>query len=72
MESVIINGKEYKYFAPTSYENAKLLKKQKKRVMEKIRASQTGCYKDKVTKKGRIYYQDYPDLLLFLESLTNK
>lgn len=70
MESVIINGKEYKYVAPTSYENNKLLKKQMKQIREKIRASQSGCYKDKLTKTGRLYYQDYPKLLEFLESLN--
>ena len=70
MESVIINGKEYKYHLPNSYENTKLLNQMKKRIREKIRASQTGCYKDKVTKKGIPYYQNYPELLQFLESLN--
>ena len=69
MESVIINGKEYKYVAPTSYENTKLLKKRIKNIKEKIKASQFTCYKDKVTKTGRLYYQDYPELLIFLEGL---
>jgi hypothetical protein len=70
METVIINGKEYKYVAPTSYENNKLLKKQMKQIREKIRASQTGCYKDKLTKQGIPYYNNYPELLQFLESLN--
>jgi hypothetical protein len=69
METVIINNKEYKYFPPTSYENTKRLKKQMKQIREKIRASQNGCYKDKLTKKGIPYYQTYPELLKFLESL---
>jgi hypothetical protein len=69
MEAIIINGKEYKYYAPTSYDGAKRLKKQMKQIREKIRASETGCYKDKVTKTGRLYYQDYPELLIFLEGL---
>jgi hypothetical protein len=69
MESVIINGKEYKYVAPTSYENTKLLKKRIKNIKEKIKASQFTCYKDKVTKKGTPYYSNYPELLIFLEGL---
>ena len=69
METIIINNKGYKYYIPNSYENTKLLKKQIKQVKEKVKASQTGCYKDKVTKKGIPYYQNYPELLLHLESL---
>ena len=69
METIIINNKGYKYYIPNSYENTKLLKKQIKQVKEKVKASQTGCYKDKVTKKGIPYYQKYPQLLLHLESL---
>ena len=69
METIIINNKGYKYYIPNSYENTKLLKKQIKQVKEKVKASQTGCYKDKVTKKGIPYYQNYPQLLLHLESL---
>lgn len=69
METIIINNKGYKYYIPNSYENTKLLKKQIKQVREKVKASQTGCYKDKVTKKGIPYYQNYPELLLHLESL---
>ena len=69
METIIINNKGYKYYIPNSYENTKLLKKQIKQVKEKVRAIQTGCYKDKVTKKGIPYYQNYPELLLHLESL---
>ena len=52
METIIINNKGYKYYIPNSYENTKLLKKQIKQVKEKVKASQTGCYKDKVTKKA--------------------
>ena len=66
METIIINNKGYKYYIPNSYENTKLLKKQIKQVKEKVKASQTGCYKDKVTKKGIPYYQNYPQLLLHL------
>ena len=69
METVIINNKEYKYYLPTTYENRKLLKKKIKNIKEKIKASQTGCYKDKVTKAGIPYYQSYPQLLIHLESL---
>ena len=69
METIIINNKGYKYYIPNSYENTKLLKKQIKQVKEKVKASQTGCYKDKVTKSGIPYYQNYPQLLLHLESL---
>lgn len=69
METIIINNKEYKYFRPTSYENTKKLKKQIKQVREKIKASQTGCYKDKVSRKGIPYYIDYPELLIYLENL---
>ena len=69
METIIINNKGYKYYIPNSYENTKLLKKQIKQVKEKVKASQTGCYKDKVTKKGIPYYQNYPELLVHLESL---
>jgi len=70
MESVIINDKEYKYYPPTSYENTKRLKKRIKNIKEKIKASQISCYKDKVTKKGIPYYNNYPKLLKFLESLN--
>jgi len=69
METVIINGKEYKYHLPNSYENNKLLKKRIKNIKEKIKASQISCYKDKVTKSGIPYYNNYPKLLEFLESL---
>jgi len=69
METIIINNKSYKYYPPTSYANVKLLKKRIKNVKEKIKASQFSCYKDKLTKTGRLYYQDYPELLIFLESL---
>jgi len=70
MKTIVINNKEYSYCLPNSYENTKILKKQIKQVKEKIRASQNGCYKDKVTKKGIPYYQNYPELLVFLESLA--
>lgn len=69
METIIINNKEYKYCLPTSYENRKLLKKKIKAIKEKVRATQTGCYKNKVTKTGIPYYQNYPELLVHLESL---
>ena len=69
MKTIVINNKEYSYCLPNSYENRKLLKKQIKQVKEKIIATQTGCYKDKVTKAGIPYYQNYPELLVHLESL---
>lgn len=67
METIIINNKEYKFFKPTSYDNYKRLQKQIKQVKQKIRASENGCYKDKVSKNGTPYYNDYPQLLQILE-----
>jgi hypothetical protein len=50
----------------------KLLKKQIKQIKEKIKATETGCYKDKLTKnKKHFYYEDYPSLLEHLEKLIN-
>ena len=71
MDKVIINGYTYTYYLPNGYEGVKLYKKQIKRVKEKIRASENGCYKDKVSRKGKPYYNDYPQLLVFLEGLVN-
>ena len=43
-----------------------------KRVREKLRACENGCYKDAVSKKGVPYYSDYDELLSFLESLLKE
>jgi hypothetical protein len=72
MDIININGYNYSYYKPISYEGCRQYEKQIKRVKEKIRASQNGCYKDKRTKKGKLYYEDYPDLLIFLEGLVEK
>ena len=72
LESIIINGNVYSYYSPTDYQNFKLYQRQCKRVKEKIRACKTGCYKDKVSKKGIPYYNDYEELLSFLESLLKE
>jgi len=68
IENVMINGKKYKYYKPDNYNDTKLYLKQKKRIREKIRASENGCYKGKLTRKGIPYYNDYPKLLEFLDS----
>jgi predicted transcriptional regulator len=69
IEEVVINGKCYKYHTPTNYRETKLYLKQLKQIKEKIRATQSGCYANKITRKGMPYYQDYPELLSFLEKL---
>jgi hypothetical protein len=69
LESIVINGNKYNYYKPTDYTDMKLYLRQKKRIKEKIRATQNGMYKDKVSKSGKPYYQDYPELLQFLETL---
>lgn len=69
MDTIIINNKPYKYYIPNSYQNRKLLEKQKKGIKEKIKACQSGCYKGKVSRNGTPYYSDYPELLAFLENL---
>lgn len=69
MDIININGFDYSYYKPIGCDGVKLYKKQIKRVKEKIRACQYGCYKDKLTKNGVKYYNDYPDLLVFLEGL---
>ena len=72
LESIIINGNVYFYYRPDSYYDFKLYQRQCKRVREKIRACKTGCYKDAVTKKGIPYYNDYEELLSFLETLLKE
>ena len=72
LESIIINGNVYSYYRPDSYNDFKLYQRQCKRVREKIRACKTGCYKDAVTKKGIPYYNDYEELLSFLETLLKE
>ena len=69
MDYYIINGRKYRYYKPTDYENYNLLKKQIKRVKEKIRAKDGSCYQNILTKKGKNYYNDYDLLLTFLETL---
>jgi len=71
MDKININGYDYTYYLPYGYDGYKRYKKQIKSVNEKIRASQNGCYKDKRTKKGKLYYEDYPALLVFLEGLVS-
>ena len=67
---VNINGYTYSYYDPSiSYEDSKRYKKQIKQIKEKIKASQHGCYKNKLTKYGKPYYKDYQELLNFLEKL---
>jgi hypothetical protein len=72
MDKVKINGYSYTYYKPDSYEGTKLYKKQIKRVKEKIKASQSGCYEGKMSTKGKPLYQDYSALLEFLEGLVKK
>ena len=72
LEKIIINGKTYTYYNPTDYHNFKLYQRQMKRVREKLRACENGCYKDAVSKKGVPYYSDYDELLSFLESLLKE
>lgn len=64
-----INGHNYVYYVPVGCDGIKQYEKQVKRVKEKIRASKNGCYKDRRAKTGEQYYQDYPQLLIFLEGL---
>jgi hypothetical protein len=72
LETIEINGKKYNYYNPTDYRDMKLYLRQVKRVREKIRACESGCYKHKVTKSGHKYYSDYPELLAFLETLLKE
>jgi hypothetical protein len=72
LETVIINGKKYTYYSPSNYQYMKLHLRQMKMIREKIRACETGCYKDKVTRNGVKYYNDYPELLSFLETLLKE
>ena len=73
LKTIEINGNIYNYYYPNSYTDLKLLKAQIKRIKEKIRATQVGgCYYEKYSKAGIPYYNDYPELLAFLETLLNK
>ena len=73
LKSIVINGDTYNYYYPDSYTDRKLLLKQIKRVREKIKATQVGgCYHGKVSKLGIPWYNNYPELLAFLETLLNK
>ena len=72
LETIIINGNTYTYYNPTDYQNFKLYQRQIKRVKEKIKSCKVGCYKDKVTKQGLPYYNDYEELLIFLETLLKE
>ena len=73
LKSIVINGNKYNYYEPTSYTDLKLLNAQIKRIKEKIKACQPrGCYHGKVSKLGVPWYNDYPELLAFLEALLEK
>ena len=72
LKSIIINGNSYNYWNPDSYTDMKLYIKQCKRIREKIKACQVGCYKDKYTRAGKPVYADYPELLSFLEGLIKE
>ena len=73
LESIVINGNVYSYYSPNSYYDFKLYQRQVKRVREECRACKNGgCYDGKVTKQGLPYYNDYEELLSFLESLLKE
>lgn len=74
LKTIEINGNKYNYYEPTSYTDLKLLRAQIKRIKEKIRACEppNGFYYGKLSKLGVPWYNDYPELLLFLESLIPK
>lgn len=73
LKTIEINGNKYNYYEPTSYTDLKLLKAQIKRIKEKIKACQTGgCYYGKVSKLNIPWYNDYPELLTFLEGLLKE
>jgi hypothetical protein len=72
LKSIIINGSKYNYWEPDSYTDMKLYIKQCKRIREKIRACNNGCYANKYTRKGVPVYADYPELLAFLEGLIKE
>ena len=73
LETVIINGNVYSYYRPDTYNDFKLYQRQCKRIREKIRACEAGgCYYGKVSKKGVPYYNDYENLLSFLETLLKE
>ena len=73
LRTIEINNNVYSYYYPDSYYDFKLYQRQVKRVREKIRACKNGgCYDGKVTKKGIPYYNDYEELLSFLEGLLKE
>jgi len=73
LKTIEINGNIYNYYYPNSYTDLKLLKAQIKRIKEKIKACQVGgCYHGKVSKTGIAWYNDYPELLTFLEGLLKE
>ena len=73
LETIIINDNVYSYYRPDSYYDFKLYQRQVKRVREKCRACKNGgCYDGKVTKQGKPYYNDYEELLSFLEGLLKE
>tara|TARA_R110000868_G_scaffold151351_1_gene375805 strand:+ start:58 stop:285 length:228 start_codon:yes stop_codon:yes gene_type:complete len=72
IKSIKINKNNYKYYSPDSYIDYKLLLKQKIRIEQKIKACQPGgCYYGIVCKNGLPRYNDYPELLAFLETLLD-
>jgi hypothetical protein len=73
LKKIIINGNSYSYYNPDSYNDFKLYHRQVKRIREKCRACKNGgCYDGKVTKTGLPYYNDYEELLSFLETLLKE
>ena len=73
LKTIEINGNIYNYYYPNSYTDLKLLTAQIKRIKEKIKATQVGgCYHGRVSKAGIGWYNDYPELLVFLEGLLEK
>jgi hypothetical protein len=73
LKTITINNNVYNYYQPDSYQDFKLYQRQVKRVREKCRACKNGgCYDGKVTKTGLPYYNDYSELLSFLETLLKE
>ena len=74
LESIVLSGRVYKYYNPSSYEEYKLLKARIKSIKAKIKGCEhpDGRYYGKITTKGHSHYRDYPELLKHLESILNK
>ena len=73
LKTININNNVYNYYNPDNYNDFKLYQRQVKRVREKIKACKIGgCYYGKVSKLGVPYYNNYEDLLLFLEGLLKE